>query len=601
MYSPFVDWTELVAEPETSREFGRPKNNSSIVYVRCVCSSLVRLTVRSLKGNIKVGREPSCKPCRQRVVSRRLWEDPEYRDKHKAGCTASYADGSRKKALSESSKRMWRDPVYRDKVLSAKEGLWEDPEYRRKQAAFRDGAYRSERSREQKKRWEDPSYRDRMSAMVKALWSDDVYRKKVLERLSEVRGSARYREMISSIQSSVWKRHGHREKMRALWDDPEYRSKLSRAVKECWDDDSFRKRCSESSRRKWMDPSYREKTSEAIRSVWRRPSYRSLKTSQSRDMWRDEAFRAAAARSRASQSGKESSIEAATRSILDSMGIEYVPQFPLGPYVFDFFLPESRSYVECQGEYWHSLPGREARDRAKATYLEKADPGAPLLYLMEHDFMSPGFVVSKIGSFLGSDVPERPFRMKEASFVRCGSAEASSLLKSFHYIGAGRSAKAFFGAMVSDELVAVCKFSRPVRKETATSMGMRYDQVLELDRLCIRPERRKRNLASWLISRSSSAVFDEYPEVECLVSFADLTFGHSGTVYRAAGWKHMSTVRPDYHYVGKDGWVVHKKTLYNRAVKNGMREREYAEKHGYRKFRGKEKRKFVLCRDKSRD
>ena len=50
-------------------------------------------------------------------------------------------------------------------------------------------------------------------------------------------------------------------------------------------------------------------------------------------------------------------------------------------------------------------------------------------------------------------------------------------------------------------------------------------------------------------------------------------------------------------YVDEDGYVMHKKTLYQRAVKMKMKEREFAEEHKYRKVWGGKKLRFVHRRN----
>jgi hypothetical protein len=138
-----------------------------------------------------------------------------------------------------------------------------------------------------------------------------------------------------------------------------------------------------------------------------------------------------------------------------------------------------------------------------------------------------------------------------------------------------------FGAFLNDELIAVCKFASVVRKEVATSMNLKTSEVLELDRFCIHPNYQKKNFASWFLSRCTKLINDS--KITHLVSFADSTFGHIGTIYKAANWMKIGTVKPSYHYVDSTGWVLHKKTLWDHAKKMGKSEVEYAEENGYQK------------------
>lgn len=47
-----------------------------------------------------------------------------------------------------------------------------------------------------------------------------------------------------------------------------------------------------------------------------------------------------------------------------------------------------------------------------------------------------------------------------------------------------------------------------------------------------------RNAESWFVARAIRWVRDHRPEVECLVSYADPSAGHSGTIYKAGNWIH---------------------------------------------------------------
>lgn len=66
---------------------------------------------------------------------KRLWEDPEYRDKlEKLRSSSKF-----RKNLSQSARRQWQDPKYGNNAVEVRENkrqimkkLWEDPEYREK-------------------------------------------------------------------------------------------------------------------------------------------------------------------------------------------------------------------------------------------------------------------------------------------------------------------------------------------------------------------------------------------------------------------------------------------------------------------------------------
>ena len=160
----------------------------------------------------------------------------------------------------------------------------------------------------------------------------------------------------------------------------------------------------------------------------------------------------------------------------------------------------------------------------------------------------------------------------------------------------GRHGKAVYGAFVGEKLIAICKFNSVVRKEVASSMKLKCHQVLELDRFCIHPSYQKKNLASWFISRCVLVLFREFPGVTQLVSFADETFGHSGTIYKAANWAVIGKTRHSYHYMDHLGVAINKKRVYDIASKLRMTEREYADRHDLVKYDELPKIKFGYTR-----
>ena len=83
---------------------------------------------------------------------------------------------------------------------------------------------------------------------------------------------------------------------------------------------------------------------------------------------------------------------------------------------------------------------------------------------------------------------------------------------------------------------------------------------------------------------------------KCIIAYADTTFEHDGTIYKASNFVHDKIVKSDYWYVKDDKWIMHKKTLYNRAMKVHMIESEFAQKFGYIKVFGKEKYRFKRIR-----
>lgn len=65
----------------------------------------------------------------------------------------------------------------------------------------------------------------------------------------------------------------------------------------------------------------------------------------------------------------ESYLEKIMARVLAENNIDVIAQYSLGPYTVDFAIPDNLIAIECDGDYWHSLPDSYARDRRKDKFL----------------------------------------------------------------------------------------------------------------------------------------------------------------------------------------------------------------------------------------
>lgn len=72
------------------------------------------------------------------------------------------------------------------------------------------------------------------------------------------------------------------------------------------------------------------------------------------------------------QTNKGTNIERITQAAISARGWEYQEQAPLcNATVADFLLPQTNTVIFCDGDYWHSLPGKAEHD-AKCTAILEA-------------------------------------------------------------------------------------------------------------------------------------------------------------------------------------------------------------------------------------
>ena len=388
-------------------------------------------------------------------------------------------------------------------------------------------------------------YKEKRAALSKAIWANPKYKKKVIDALKAKYSDDKYKE-----------------KMQAIWHSEEFIKKASLKSKI-------------TTKILWTNQEYREKMSIAMSS----PEYKEKM-----------------ATIRAAQSGSISSIQSKLYIYLDELGIEYHKegeQTRIGYYVFDCLVTngDKKILIECQGDYWHSLPKHKRNDRSKFTYISKYFPEYEIMYVWEHEFYCKNRVLDRLKLKLGINIETKEFNFSDLVLKPINFSETKTFLDLYHYLGKDRGGKAF-GAFHNDLLIAAIVFSPPLRQNTAGQFNLVDGEVRELSRLCIHPSYHKKNFASWFIKRALKQI-----DCKLVVAYADTTVGHTGGIYKASNFKLHHIVPADYWYVDTSGYVMHKRTLYGRARSLKLTESEFAEKYSYVRKYGGEKLCFIAFLD----
>jgi len=466
-------------------------------------------------------------------------------------------------------------------------------------------------------------YSDLQSQRMKAAWTDEQKAEAAKIALSRV--TPELREKLAEGSRKLWDNQEYRAKQvtsqKIVWADVELRQRMSAVLTEYWDSaerrevmaavqqlvwtDDKKAEMSEIQKKIWADPEKRRKISELMRIVWANPVLRNVNSERVKKVWQDDNFRARMAVARSSQP-RVSSLQDILYGILDDLNIVYYREYEnrpadnecvIGPYNFDCVIPRSGRkslLIECHGDYWHSLDKAIRVDKAKATYVERYHSHEyELHYLWEHEFSCQDKIIETIKYWLGiNELEVLDFDFTNLKIKPTPAMHYRNLLSKYHYLAnAGRGGVAY-GAYLDDVLIAVCVFS-PLVRQNIDTLEFGHKECVELSRLCIHPRYQKKNLASWFVSRCMKQLGDK---IKMVISYCDTTFNHDGAVYKSLNFKQDKVVRPDYWYVNENGWVMHKKTLYGKAVKMSMIESEYAERFGYKKVFGTEKLRFVFER-----
>jgi hypothetical protein len=485
-----------------------------------------------------------------------------------------------------------KDPDHRSLNSKARKKWWNSDEGKKRKEEMRSVSYKERLAKQAKSAWEDDHYRFIRSKQSKEKCGDDVFIETIREKARCCWNNEQYRKRV--LEGIEKARPFMSELSKRRWSDPRYRNKILAQISTRSVDLAYKTKMSMSTKRLWQNVEYRAKMLEQIRRQWADPDFYARFCEI---MCSDEV------RLRIADGIKSSLVmnqrvpskpQQILYDILTELGIEYVPEHRIGFYRFDAFVPKYNSLIEVQGDYWHKLDKNRRNDQAKSRYVASYFPDLRIRYLWEHEFLCVNRVIGQLSYWFGKKQLEySEFDFSEIVIKSLSRSDVELFMSKYHYLqGVGRNAR-IYGGIYKDVLIAVCCFAVLTRKQIADSLQMPSKRVRELSRLCIHPSYQKKNLASWFLAKCTK-LFKQETDVDLLVAYADKTFGHGGVVYKAANWKLDKVVPPSYWYVDKDGYIMHKKTLWDHAKSLRMTEKQFAEQKGYMKVHGFEKYRYVL-------
>jgi hypothetical protein len=364
---------------------------------------------------------------------------------------------------------------------------------------------------------------------------------------------------------------------------PDIREKRSQILKKKWNDDNYRsemmRKAAESSR----SVEGRLRSAEVGRAIWRDPETRKKLVEISRKRWYSLRLWEKLAKF------TDTKPEKAVAFILDLYNETYKRNiFVGGGFNVDFLLPNLNYLIDVDGEYWH---GRFKQDHKQIIYaiekdkrkndFIKANRSERYFRIWEQYTLSRQALCIIIGDILGKRISPIEYQFSDLIFRIVEPEIAADFILNFHYAGKVGPFVLAAGAFHKDILVGLCVFKYPTYNN---NLG-----YLELSRFCIHPKYQIKNAASYMLSRFLKMV----PNASKIITFADTTQGHDGTIYRAANFKEDGIVSPSYFYVDELGGRYHKKTIYYHASRMKMTEEEYALAADLKRVPEKEKIRFV--------
>ena len=122
---------------------------------------------------------------------------------------------------------------------------------------------------------------------------------------------------------------------------------------------------------------------------------------------------------------------------------------------------------------------------------------------------------------------------------RISAKVGKEFIQSYHYSKGCHNGPLCYGLLDAHrELIGVCAFACPASENVRSSIfGEQHkDWVFELHRLAIYPDNSPKGTATWFMKRTIAFLQEDKPELRAIVSFADSSEGHVGTIYKAANF-----------------------------------------------------------------
>lgn len=141
---------------------------------------------------------------------------------------------------------------------------------------------------------------------------------------------------------------------------------------------------------------------------------------------------------------------------------------------------------------------------------------------------------------------------------RIDGKTAKAFIKEHHYSHGCHNGPMGWGLFDNGRLIGVCAFATPCSENVRASIfGPEHkNAVTELHRLVLLDEAPK-NSESWFVSRALRGLKEEKPNILAVVSFADGTEGHVGTIYQALNAIYYGTSGRATFYKDSDGRLRH--------------------------------------------
>lgn len=142
---------------------------------------------------------------------------------------------------------------------------------------------------------------------------------------------------------------------------------------------------------------------------------------------------------------------------------------------------------------------------------------------------------------------------------RISTKEAKTYIHKYHYShGSHNAPSPCYGLFDAGNLLGVLMFATPCSENVRASIFGKENvsHVIELHRLHIL-DVTPRNTESWFISRCLKLLKQDKPNIWGVISFSDMSEGHTGVIYQATNAYFCGTTSKSTFYIDTEGRLRH--------------------------------------------
>ncbi|AWX56894.1 protein Mom [Brevibacillus brevis] len=140
--------------------------------------------------------------------------------------------------------------------------------------------------------------------------------------------------------------------------------------------------------------------------------------------------------------------------------------------------------------------------------------------------------------------------------------------ENFHYsksLPAGKSVK--IGAWEDGKFIGVVIFSRGANSRIGSPYGLNQKECCELTRVALTTHK---SFVSEILAKAIKFLKEQSPNVQLIVSYADVEQNHHGGIYQATNWIYEGKTGGEHYFI-IHGKKTHGKSIHSRYGKGSQR------------------------------